>query len=222
VQLTFVTPEAAPLELFGPEASRVVAELLADERIEFVGSAAADVVHNAVTVGDRRIDVDRTLTLPVPVGPAIPGLPATADGFIGVDEHGAVPGLAGVYAAGDATTFPIKQGGLAAQQAVAAAEAIAARHGADLAPRPYHPVLRGMLLTGARGRWLVGPGDDAAAGSQASERAPWWPPTKIATQYLAPYLMSRDDAEYLRSHAPQAHAVERHLDLLGVHASSGR
>jgi len=216
VDLTFVTPEEAPLELFGPEGSRVAAELLADAGIEFVGSAVAEFVHNGVDVGGRRIDVDRILTLPVPVGPSIPGLPDTPDGFIVVDEHGAVPGVDGVYAAGDTTASPIKQGGLAAQQAVAAAEAIAARHGADVDPQPYRPVLRGMLLTSGSSRWLRAPAGDTPADSQASLHALWWPPTKIATRYLAPYLMGRDDAAYLNAGAPEDHhAVERDLELLG-------
>jgi sulfide:quinone oxidoreductase len=167
-----------------------------------------------VEAGGRRIDVDRIITLPVPVGPSIPGLPDT-DGFVPVDEHGAVRGLEGVYAAGDVTASPIKQGGLAAQQAVVGAEAIAARHGAGLEPRPYRPVLRGMLLTGGQSRWLRAPTGDAPAASQASLHALWWPPTKIATKYLAPYLMGRDDAAYLHSEVPQAHAVERDLELLG-------
>ena len=37
-----------------------------------------------------------------------------------------------MYAAGDASDFPIKHGGLASQQADAAAEAIAALAGADV------------------------------------------------------------------------------------------
>ncbi|HEX2413399.1 MAG TPA: FAD-dependent oxidoreductase [Solirubrobacteraceae bacterium] len=215
-QFTFVTPEAAPLELFGPEGSRVVAGLLANEGIEFVGSASPDVVHNGVEVhvDGRRIDVDRTVTLPVPEGPRIAGLPVNAEGFVGVDEHGAVQGLEGVYAAGDATAFPIKQGGLAAQQAVAAAEAIAARHGADLDPQPYRPILRGMLLTGGQNRWMRGPAGGTPASTQASDHALWWPPTKIATRYLAPYLLGLDDAAYLRSPVPHAHPIERDLELL--------
>ena len=111
------------------------------------------------------------LTLPVPVGPSIPGLPDTPDGFIPVDEHGAVTGLDGVYAAGDVTDFPIKQGGLAAQQAVAAAEAIAARHGADLDPQPYRPMLRGMLLTGGQSRWLRATGGQDARHRRRRSRA---------------------------------------------------
>jgi sulfide:quinone oxidoreductase len=216
VQLTFVTSEATPLELFGPDGSRVVADLLAEAGIDFVGSAAAEIVHNGVEIGARRIDVDRILTLPIPVGPAIPGLPDAPDGFVAVDEHGAVAGLDGVYAAGDVTASPIKQGGLAAQQAVAAAEAIAARHGTDLDPQPYRPVLRGMLLTGGQSQWLRAPAGDTPAESRASLHALWWPPTKIASRYLAPYLMGREDAAYLRSDAPEAHhAVERDLELLG-------
>ena len=214
VHLTFVTPEARPLELFGPEPSAMVADLLAEEGIDFIGSVAADVVHNGVDAGGRHIEVDRTLTLPVPAGPAVPGLPDT-DGFIPVDEHGLVEGLEGVYAAGDATDSPIKQGGLAGQQAVAAAEAIAARHGADVDPQPYSPVLRGMLLTGGRDRWLRRPAGDTPAEAEASMHALWWPPTKIATRYLAPYLMGREDAEYLRSQPREAHAVERDLEILG-------
>jgi sulfide:quinone oxidoreductase len=215
VRLTFVTPEATPLELFGPEGSRAVAALLAAERIEFVGSAVAEFIHNAVQVGGRRIDVDRILTLPVPVGPSIAGLPDTPDGFVPVDEHGAVIGLDAVYAAGDVTDSPIKQGGLAAQQAVAAAEAIAARHGADLDPQTYRPVLRGMLLTGGQSQWLRAPVGNTPADSGASLHALWWPPTKIATQYLAPYLMGRDEAAYLRSDVAEAHSVKRDLELLG-------
>ena len=138
----------------------MLAELLAQEGIEFIGSTFADVGHGFVLAGDRRIDVSRTIALPVPAGPAIAGLPADPGGFIPVDEHGRVPGIEDVYAAGDATTFPIKQGGLAAQQAVAAAEAIAARHGADLDPQPFRPVLRGMLLTGGQERWLRAPAGD--------------------------------------------------------------
>ena len=216
IQLTFITPEVAPLDIFGREGSRVVAGLLADEAIEFVGSASPDVVHNAVEAGGRRIDVDRTVTLPVPEGPEITGLPVDADGFVPVDEHGAVPGLDGVYAAGDVTNFPIKQGGLAAQQAVAAAEAIAARHGADLDPQPYRPMLRGMLLTGGQSRWLRGPAGKTPASTQTADHALWWPPTKIATRYLAPYLLGQDDAAYLRSHVPDSHPVERDLELLGA------
>ena len=63
-------------------------------------------------------------------------------------------GCAGVYAAGDATTFPLHQGGLAAQQADAAAESIAASLGAIAEAEPFRPVLRGVLLTGGAPLYL--------------------------------------------------------------------
>ena len=215
VELTFVTPEARPLEAFGPEAATMVAELLAQEGIEFIGSTFADVGHGVVLAGDRRIDVNRTIALPVPAGPAIPGLPADPDGFVGVDEHGRVQGVEDVYAAGDVTSFPIKQGGLAAQQAVAAAEAIAARHGTDLDPQPFRPVLRGMLLTAGQRRWLRAPAGDTPGGARASLRALWWPPTKISSRYLAPYLVGRDEADLLAAEPEGGHAVQHEVDLTG-------
>jgi sulfide:quinone oxidoreductase len=206
-----VSPEARPLEIFGSEASAMVAELLAEARIEFVGSASPEVIHNAVLAGDRKIDLDRALILPRPAGPAIRGL-ADRDGFIPVDDHGRVDGVRDVYAAGDVTDGAIKQGGLAAQQALAAAETIAARYGADLDPEPFRPILRGMLLTGARERFLRGPTAGTPAATQTSMQALWWPPTKIATRYLAPYLMGRDEAERLRTPPPDARLVQRDFE----------
>ena len=106
-------------------------------------------------------------------------------------------GARGVYAAGDATTFPIKQGGLATQQADAAAEAVAADLGLRTTAEPFRPVLRGLLLTGGAPLYLraelagtrrgVSRVIDAMGG-EASTRALWWPPGKVAGRYLAPYL----------------------------------
>jgi hypothetical protein len=105
-----------------------------------------------------------------------------------VDEHSRVSGLADVYAAGDGTTFPVKQGGIATQQADAAAEAIAARVGAAVTPSPIRPTLRGRLLTGIAPIYLraqiAGTGDSF----EVAANPLWWPPSKIAGRYLAPYL----------------------------------
>ena len=215
VELFFATPEARPLEAFGSEASAMVGELLAAEGVEFIGSTYAEVGRGFVLAGDRRIDAGRTITLPVPAGPAIAGIPADPEGFIPVDEHGRVQGLEDVYAAGDATTSQIKQGGLAAQQAVAAVETIAARHGADLDPQPFRPVLRGMLMTGGERRWLRAPAGATPGHAQAALHALWWPPTKIATRYLAPYLLGREEAELIAAGPAEGHEVERDLELLG-------
>jgi CBS domain-containing protein len=107
-----------------------------------------------------------------------------------------VVGVPDVYAAGDVTSFPIKQGGLAAQQAEAAAEAIAADLGADLTARPFRPLLRGLLLTGGRPQYLsrdlAGGAGDAFA---LSEEPLWWPPAKIVGRYLGPFLAARAGVE---------------------------
>lgn len=211
VELFLVTPEERPLDVFGPEPSAMVAELLAAEGIEFVGSSDPDVRHGAVLAGSREIAADRTVTLPVPAGPGIRGVPQDAGGFVPVDAHARVEGLDGVYAAGDMTTLPIKQGGLAAQQAVAAAQAIAARHGADVTPEPFRPVLRGMLLTAGPERWLRGPVSEATP-PRADLNPLWWPPTKIATRYLAPYLVGHDEAGRLDAPPAGAVRIERELE----------
>ena len=81
--------------------------------------------------------VDCVVTLPLMRGPGLAGVPALQpDDFIPVDEYGRVEGLADVYAAGDAIDFPVKQGGLAAQQADAVAAHVAARHGAQVVAAP--------------------------------------------------------------------------------------
>ena len=126
---------------------------------------------------------------------AIPGVPADGGGFIPVDAHGRVAGLEGVYAAGDGTAFPIKQGGLATQQADAVAETIAAAAGAPVEPQPFEPVLRGVLLTGGDNRFMRSGVARGQAEPDVATHALWWPPAKIASRYLAPFLFGRDEVE---------------------------
>jgi sulfide:quinone oxidoreductase len=191
-----VTPEPRPLAVFGPPVSEAIGDLLTAAGIEFVGSTHAEPGQAELRLepGARVLDIRRVVALPAIEGPAIPGVPSDAHGFIPTDAHGLVPGLDDVYAAGDATTFPVKQGGLAAQQADAVAEAVAARLGAPVTPRPFKPVLRGKLFTGGEDVFLRsaiggGEGDGAVAPTSL-----WWPPTKVAGLYLAPYLFERDHA----------------------------
>ena len=128
------------------------------------------------------------ISLPVITGPEIAGLPCDPQGFVPVDEYGRVEGVADVYAAGDGTDFPVKQGGLATQQADAAAEHIAADLGADLDPQPFKPVLRGQLITGTESlnlRYGLAGGQGEGA---ASPDYLWWPPQKVAGRYLAAWL----------------------------------
>jgi sulfide:quinone oxidoreductase len=190
VEITLLTPEPAPLAVFGGRASGAVLEELEDHGIHFIaGLHPQEIAWGELLAGPGRVRIqaDAVVTLPSLRGPATAGLPSDARGFIPVDAHGLVRGTTNVYAAGDAVTFPVKHGGLAAQQADAVAEAIAARVGVPLVPAPFRPVLRGMLLTGDEPRYLEGsvaPGQE----STASSRPLWWPPAKIAGRYLAPYL----------------------------------
>jgi len=196
-ELTVVSAEERPLGLFGPEAAATLERLLERDGIEFIGASRADVRRGELVVapGERRVTVDRTFALPLLRGPGLPGVPADEHGFIPVDLHGRVAGIDGVFAAGDVTTFPVKQGGLAAQQAEAAAEAVAARHGCEREPEPFRPVLRGKLMSAGDDLYLshriAGGGGDGIA----APRALWWPPTKIAARRLAPYLFGVEAAE---------------------------
>ncbi|MBN1529401.1 MAG: NAD(P)/FAD-dependent oxidoreductase [Thermoleophilaceae bacterium] len=194
--LQLVTHESEPLELFGPKASAAVRELLDERGVELITSRAPVEAHKGelITAPGGALAADRVVSLPRLVGPSVQGLPGDGDGFIPVDLHARVEGLEHVYAAGDATTNPIKQGGVAAQQADAAAEAIAAELGVIEAPHPFRPVLRGLLLTGGTPRYFRsevagGRGDDL----EVSESALWWPPGKIAGRHLAPYLAAHID-----------------------------
>jgi sulfide:quinone oxidoreductase len=214
VRFHLVTPEHRPLGIFGPAASDAVAELLEAAGIEFIGSAYASVGQKVVTIdpGGRSLDVDRVVSLPTLEGRGIPGVPADPGGFIPVDDHGRVVGLEGVYAAGDGTAFPIKQGGLATQQADAVAEAIAEEVGALDAAEPFRPVLRGMLLTGGEERFLrhgVAGGDGEPA---VTTQALWWPPSKIAGRYLAPYLFGQDELETIQEIREGHLPIELSLD----------
>jgi sulfide:quinone oxidoreductase len=191
-QLSLVTPESEPLGVFGAGASAEVRRLLGRHGIalhtaSYGEPGPGDTVE--IRPGHRRLPVDRIVTLPRLTGPRLRGIPSGRDGFIHTDAFGRVAGVDGVFAAGDATSFPVKQGGLAAQQADAVAEVIAAAAGTDVEPRPFRPMLRAALLTGGRPRFLRADisgadGDDSAV----SWRPLWAPATKLYGRHLAAYL----------------------------------
>jgi sulfide:quinone oxidoreductase len=191
-RLVLVTPEQAPLAIFGPEASRAVAARLAAARIEVRAGRHVEVLRRgalALRPEGVLLEDDRVVSLPLAEGPAIAGLPHDGEGFLIVDRHGRLEGVPGVFAAGDATSFPIKQGGLACRQADAAAEAIAAAAGAAIEPEPFTAVLEGVLLTEHGATFLRRDAGGAAGDdSVASDHALWWPPAKIAGRELARHL----------------------------------
>jgi sulfide:quinone oxidoreductase len=182
-----VTPEPRALALLGTAARDAVMPLLDALGVELVTDAqACERLPDGLRLrSGREVAADHVVTLADIVARPVPGLPLDRGGFIPVDLHGRVAGETGVYAAGEATSFPLRQGGLAAQQADAVAEAIAAGCGAGNEPAPFMPVLRGRMLTsGAPLYFQARPSGQ----SLASSHALWSPPGKVAGRYVAPYL----------------------------------
>lgn len=199
VSVSLVTPEDAPLAIFGTTVSEAVERLLVKHGIVTIPSAHCETPEQglvSIHPGTRQLHVDRVISLPELFGPSTPGVPkGSENGFIPIDVHCQVPGLERVYAAGDATDFPVKHGGIAAQQADTAAEAIAALAGAPVEPTKFHPVIHAILLGGEKPLYLSAhiTGGHGSS-SEVSDTPTWSPPTKIAAKYLAPYLESRDRA----------------------------
>jgi sulfide:quinone oxidoreductase len=183
-RLVLVTPERDPLDIFGAATSARIRALMEERRIALLtGAVPLELGSEGLVLGDGRTEpAERVVALPRLVGPWIGGLAHDSEGFIPTDEHGAVPRAPTVWAAGDGTAFPIKQGGLAAQQADAAAAAIAAQLGARVEPKPFRPVMRGLLLDPRGARVLA----------ETADAEKWWPPAKIAGEHLAPYLAARE------------------------------
>jgi sulfide:quinone oxidoreductase len=189
VRVTICSHEATPLALFGSSASTAVAGVLEHAGIAFLGGEEplleSDVL---VRVGHHQLQAERIILLPEHVGPRIAGLPADAGGFVRVDPWGRVAGLPGVYAVGDAAAHPVKHGGLAAQQAVTAARAVAFDAGLRDRLEEPRPILRGLLRTVDGPLYLRAALADEAATSTVSREPLWWPPSKIAAPRLTSYL----------------------------------
>ena len=174
-----------------------------------------------LVVPESVVAADRVVAAPRLQGQRIEGIPQTADSFIPVDTHARVTGVSDVYAAGDVTSFPVKQGGIAAQQAEVAAEAIAAEAGADLTPRPFRPVLRGLLLTGMEPSYLRRELTKGEETSWASSDPLWWPPAKIVGHYLAPFLGALAGVEVTREMPSRPGTVQVHVPLDPDHLGIG-
>jgi sulfide:quinone oxidoreductase len=192
VEISLITAEDQPLAVFGPTASGDVRALLDQAGIAFHGRTSAEIEAKgtiALRPGDEVLHVDRIVALPTIRGPRVSGLPADSDGFIPIDNFTHVSGVADVFAVGDGTTFPLKQGGIACQQADVAAQQITRAAGIPVENEPFRAVLRGKLLTGDRPHFMRHD-VSAAAGrpDQSGGHNLWWPPMKVAGRYLAPYL----------------------------------
>lgn len=198
LEIAVVTPEPYPLAVFGGTAGAAVTGLLTQAGITLYASALAYVPEAGrllVQPQGAELAPDRIVAMPRVSGPSIRGLPGGgAHGFIPIDSSCAVPGTDGrVFAAGDATAFPIKHGGVGCQQADVAALAIAALAGAEVEQRPFHPEIRGKLLTGREPLYLkarlVG---NQGFDSEVFDRPPWPVDDKIVAEELGPYLVGLD------------------------------
>ena len=211
-EVLLATPESAPLSLFGPAASDFAANPMARHAIEVLTSASAVAAPaGSLELSDgRRLAADRVVALPRVLGRRIEGVPRDEEDFIAIDEHARVIGLSHVYAAGDVANFPVKHGGLASQQADAAAEAMLAELGLPIVPRPFDPVIQGVLFTDSDPAYLQARlADSAAAPSEPRSFSLWWPPSKIAGRHLSPYLA-------IRAGAPRTPEIRPDADCLRV------
>jgi sulfide:quinone oxidoreductase len=198
LELCVVTPEPAPLAVFGGEVGDLLFHVLCEAGVDVHLSSTA------VVPRPRRLSIhpagpelmpDRIVAMPRVAGPSIRGLDgAGADGFIPIDAHCAVPGTGGlVFAAGDATAFPVKHGGVGAQQADTAAAAIARLAGARAEPRPLRPEIRAKLLTGRQPLYLSARLQDGQGFDTKVSETPLWPlDDKIVAAELGPYLAELD------------------------------
>ncbi|HEX6695541.1 MAG TPA: FAD-dependent oxidoreductase [Solirubrobacteraceae bacterium] len=193
-QLTLVTPETEPLDVFGASVAQWVRSVLEAVGVQLLAGVRATVPRpTSVELSPGAgLACDRVVHLPLLSGPNCPGVPCDGGGFIVVDDTFQVRDDDDVFAVGDATAGPYKQGGLAAQQADVVAEQIAWQLGAEHPPHPYRPVMRGLLRTADGPRYLRAepPGEPTSA--EVSEECLWWPASKIAARWLTPWLAARD------------------------------
>jgi sulfide:quinone oxidoreductase len=204
VEISLVTHEPAPLALFGPAAAELVYAKLDQAGITIRLSATAERFEDReLHLSDgETLRFDRVIALPKLEVPEIPGLPQGEDGFLPTDDRMRVAGTENVWAAGDATAFPIKQGGLAAQQAEVAAHAIAARAGAAVEVPPYRPVLRAALITGDTPQYM-----QASVGEPGAGAGAWSARAKLSADRLGPHLeaaVGRSLADALRARLLEA------------------
>ena len=199
VEISLVTPENEPLAVFGPHASTLVRGVLDDRGVRFIGAATAAGVRRdgaLMLQFDGPIETDWVVAAPELRGRRITGVPATRSGFVPTDAYGRVDGIADVYAAGDITTFPVKHGGLAAEQADIIAHTIAAAAGASTKAVRARRVLRARLL-GGRAPLILRTEVDAwgqpgAAALERTNRPEASGSSKVFARYLTPYLETCD------------------------------
>jgi hypothetical protein len=186
-----IDPWASTAACLGGDAGDVVNGLLNDAGITLHAQPASmSSVRNTSSFGRVALHPhpERIVTLPTISGPNVRGIPGDATHrLLPIDGYCRVCGTDGrVFAAGDATDLPVKQGGVGAQQADAAA-GVARLAGLAEHSKILHRVIRGTLVT--CGKPLLSAHLLAGEGWQAEiyEQPPWPLDDKVIAEELGRY-----------------------------------
>jgi sulfide:quinone oxidoreductase len=224
VEVSLLSPAAAPLDIFGAQASALVQGLLMERGVRFRGGLVpASVRHDGALQlhFGGTVPADRVVAAPQLRGPRIVGVPSRWWGFVPVDAAARVEDLLDVYAAGDMTSFPVKQAALAAQQADVIARSIAVQDGIDLAVPPtvdHGRMIEAQLLGGAQTLVMKArldghgaPHPSLGSASATPMREPGSADGKISGRYLRSYLTGRGvSARRVRHTGDQTLAEDAH------------
>jgi sulfide:quinone oxidoreductase len=216
VQVTVVTPERAPLSLFGEDVGAAVSDELSWAGVQLRTGVVARAGGGGLVLepGGEQLEVQRVYAVPRIVGAGIEGVATDEEGFILAGDDALVDGCERTWAAGDAVALQVKFGGLATHQARRAAAAIARLAGVADVPDPGEPVLHGRLLVGHRTRRLRGRGD--------AEGAPlWWPQGKVAGEYLPRWLAEHGVAPPASQEPPEG-GIEVHQPLSAMRGAEAQ
>ena len=185
-RLSLVTYERGPAELIGPAASRTISRRLAEAGIDLHTESEPIAFEDGSLAlrGGGELEFDRVLAMAAVDGPRISGLPRDSEGFLPVDEFGRVSGAPGIWAAGEVTSYPVRQPGLAAQQARVVAASIAREAGAKVRSEPFRPVVRGLLSANAELATNPSLNGNGGPGSALL----WWPPEQLAGKHLSAHI----------------------------------
>lgn len=113
VKLRLITPEPHPLTILGPDAGRLVTNLLGERGIEYEpAQKVVDIQRNAVVTEDKRFEHDFVFAIPVHVAPRILKEAGLTDqtGWIPVNPATMATNLENVYAIGDNAGTKIPKG----------------------------------------------------------------------------------------------------------------
>jgi sulfide:quinone oxidoreductase len=135
---------------------------------------------------------DRVVAAPLLRGQRLVGIPTNRSGFVPTDSFGRVEGLDDVFAVGDMTSFPIKHGGLATEQADRVAHVVAGSYGFTCKGLRASRVLRLRLLGADRPLFLRAELDQLGRVSNAALEhgdGAYATRSKVSGRYLVPYLV---------------------------------